>query len=178
MREEGDWTGSDALMTEARPVVPGGHNLATGYSDVVQRSYFTGDWPRLVGAAEAAIASPGGEGDIQARGLCAWIRMLRAEPRGRADPAPASEPSDRASEPSDEVDDLLAAGRRSGFHRLQWVALGHGALCRALQGRVAEAEALLVELAKAWRDVRAIASGEWIDAAAHAASLSGRAAAV
>jgi class 3 adenylate cyclase len=165
MREEGDWTGSDAIMTENRPVVPGGHNLATGYSDVVQRSYFTGDWPRLLGAAEAAIASPGGEWDIQARGICAWIRMLRAEP-------------DEACADPDEVDDLLVAGRRSGFYRLQWTALGHGALCRALQGRLTDAEALVVELAKTWRDVRAIVSGEWIDAAAHAAFLSGRVAAV
>jgi ATP/maltotriose-dependent transcriptional regulator MalT len=61
---------------------------------------------------------------------------------------------------------------------LQWAALGHGALCRALQGRLDEAEALLVELAKSWRDVRALVSGEWIDVTAHAAFLSGRTAAV
>jgi class 3 adenylate cyclase len=165
MREEGDWTVSDALLTETGPMVPGGHNLATGYSDVAQRAYFTGDWLRLLGAAEAAIASPGGEWDLQTRGLCAWVRMLRAEPdAGCADP--------------DEIDDLLAAGRRSGFRRLQWTALGHGALCRALQGRLNDAEALLIELAKTWGDVRAIASGEWIDAAAHAAFLAGPVAAV
>jgi hypothetical protein len=72
------------------------------------------------------------------------------------------------------VEDLLAAGRRSGFYRLQWTVLGHGALCRALQGRDRDAEALIVELAKTWREVRAIASGEWIDATAHGAVLAGR----
>jgi hypothetical protein len=164
MREEGDWTGSDALLTEMRPGVPGGHNLATGYSDVVQKSYFDGDWPRLLGAAQAIIDSPGGEWDLQARGICAWVRMLQTEPS-------------RESEP-DQVDALLAAGRRSGFHRLQWASLGHGALCRALQGRFTDAEALLTELAKTWRDVGTIVSGEWIDVSAHAAFLSGRVAAV
>jgi hypothetical protein len=144
--------------------VPGGHNLATGYSDVVQKSYFGGDWPRLLGAAQAAINSPGGEWDLQARGICAWVRMLQVEPEPRTEP--------------DEVDQLLAAGRRSGFHRLQWTALAHGALCRALQGRFTDAEALLTELAKTWRDVGTIVSGEWIDVTAHAAFLSGRAAAV
>ena len=164
MREEGDWTGSDALLTSSRPVVPGAHNLATGYSDMVQRAYFAGDWPRLLDAAEAAIATPGSGWDLQARGICAWVRMLRDQTEGCAEP--------------DEVDDLIAEGRRSGFYRLQWTTLGHGALCRALQGRHRDAEALLVELAKSWRDVRALASGEFIDAAAHAAFLSGRVAAV
>jgi hypothetical protein len=160
MREEGDWTGSDKLLTEGQPTVPGGHNLTTGYSAVVQHSYFIGDWPTLVGAADAAIASSGGEWDLQARGIRAWVRLLL----GYADTPP--------------VDALLDTGRRSGFHRLHWTALGHGALYLALQGRFTEAEALLVELAKAWRDVRSLVSGEWIDAAAHAAFLAGRSAAV
>jgi len=160
MREEGDWTGSDKLLTEGLPTVPGGHNLTTGYSAVVQHSYSVGDWPTLVGAAEAAIASPGGEWDLQARGIRAWVRLLL----GYANPGP--------------VDQLLDTGRRSGFHRLHWTALGHGALYLALQGRFTEAEALLVELAKAWRDVRSLVSGEWIDATAHAAFLAGRSAAM
>jgi predicted ATPase/class 3 adenylate cyclase len=162
VREEGDWPGSDALLTESRPVVPGGHNLATGYSDEVQRAHYAGDLPRLLSAAEAATSLPGAEWDLQARCLCAWVRLLR----------------DEGATTSDEVDDLLAAGRRSGFYRLQWNALAHGAFCRALQGRHAAAEELLAELAKSWRDVRAIASGEWVDAAAHAAWLAGRGAAV
>ena len=164
LREDGDFAGSEALTNENKPVVPGGHNLATGYSDVAQRSYFTGDWPTLVGAAEAVLARPGGEWDLQVRGICTWIGLLRSLPEQHAEP--------------DEVDDLLAAGRRSGFHRLHWTALGHGALCRALQRRPGDAEGLIVELAKTWSAVRAIASGEWIDVAAHAATLSGRVAAL
>jgi hypothetical protein len=145
-------------------VVPGGHNLATGYSDEVQRAHYAGDLPRLLSAAEAALTLPGAEWDLQARCMCAWVRLLRDDEESCADP--------------DEVDEVLAAGRRSGFYRLQWNALAHGAFCRALQGRHADAEDLLAELAKSWRDVRAIASGEWIDAAAHAAWLSGRGAAI
>ncbi|MGI5237112.1 AAA family ATPase [Dactylosporangium sp. CA-139066] len=150
--EDGDWTAARALLDDSRNAVPGSHTLATGYSDVAQSAYFTGDWPAYVAAAE-----PGAEWDLQVRGVSAWIRTLRGE---AVDP--------------DEVEDLVAAARRSGFYRLQWVALGHGALCHALEGRDRDAEALIVELAKTWREVRAIASGEWIDATAHAAVLSGR----
>jgi hypothetical protein len=150
--EDGDWTAASALLNDSRNAVPGSRTLATGYSDVAQSAYFTGDWPAYVAAAE-----PGAEWDLQVRGVSAWIRTLRGEAVG-----------------ADEVEDLVAAGRRSGFYRLQWVALGHGALCRALEGRDRDAEALIVELAKTWREVRAIASGEWIDATAHAAVLSGR----
>jgi hypothetical protein len=155
--EDGDWTAAAAMLDDSRNAVPGSHTLATGYSDVAQSAYFTGDWPAYVAAAEAAMAEPGGEWDLQVRGVRAWIRTLRGDDDG-----------------GDDVEDTVAAGRRSGFYRLQWVTLGHGALCRALQGRDRDAEALIVELAKTWREVRAIASGEWIDATAHAAVLSGR----
>ncbi|MER7005714.1 adenylate/guanylate cyclase domain-containing protein [Dactylosporangium sp. NPDC000555] len=157
--EDGDWTASAALLNDSRNAVPGSHTLATGYSDVAQSAYFTGDWPAYVAAAEAAMAEPGAEWDLQVRGVRAWIRTLRGEALDGG---------------GDDVEELVAAGRRSGFYRLQWVALGHGALCRALQGRDRDAETLIVELAKTWREVRAIASGEWIDATAHAAVLSGR----
>ncbi|WP_433079189.1 ATP-binding protein [Dactylosporangium sp. CA-052675] len=153
--EDGDWTAASALLGDSRNAVPGSHTLATGYSDVAQSAYFTGDWPAYVAAAEA-MAETGAEWDLQVRGVRAWIRTLRGD------------------DGDDDVEELVAAGRRSGFYRLQWVVLGHGALCRALQGRDREAEALIVELAKTWREVRAIASGEWIDATAHAAVLSGR----
>ncbi|WP_432829536.1 adenylate/guanylate cyclase domain-containing protein [Dactylosporangium sp. CA-092794] len=155
--EDGDWTAAAALLDDSRNAVPGSHTLATGYSDVAQSAYFTGDWRAYLVAAEAAMAEPGSEWDLQVRGVQAWIRILRGEDCG-----------------DDGIEEMVAAGRRSGFYRLQWVVLGHGALCRALQGRDRDAEALIVELAKTWREVRAIASGEWIDATAHAAVRSGR----
>jgi len=154
--EDGDWTAAAALLDDSRNAVPGSRTLALGYSDVAQSAYFNGDWPGLIAAAEA-LAESGSEWDLQVRGAHAWMKILRD-----------------AETPTDEIEDLLAAGRRSGFYRLQWTVLGHGALTRALQGRGRDAEALIVELAKTWREVRAIASGEWIDATAHAAVLSGR----
>jgi tetratricopeptide (TPR) repeat protein len=153
--EDGDWTASAAMYESTRHTVPGSHTLATGYSNVAQVAYFTGDWATLIGVVERAPAS---EWDLQVRGAHTWMKILRGEPL--VDP--------------DEIEDLVADGRRSGFYRLQWTVLGHGALCRALQGRERDAEALIVELAKTWREVRAIASGEWIDATAHAAVLAGR----
>jgi ATP/maltotriose-dependent transcriptional regulator MalT len=52
--------------------------------------------------------------------------------------------------------------------------LGMAALCRALQGRAAEAAELIDELADSWSAVPALASGEWIAVAAYAATLAGR----
>jgi len=49
-----------------------------------------------------------------------------------------------------------------GFHRLEWTALAHSALCRAIQGRAGEATELLTRLARSWRTLRPIASGDWL----------------
>ncbi|MBT8226931.1 MAG: AAA family ATPase, partial [Dactylosporangium sp.] len=159
--EEGDWPGCEATLAETAPVVPGGHNLTTGFSADAQRAWFAGDWDALMIAADAVFASPSGEWDIQARGLRSWIGLLRA-------PGPPM---------VDGVPGLLAAGERSGFHRLRWSALAHGALTRAVQGHPAEAADLLTELTARWREVRAIATGEWVPAAAAAAALTSRSAA-
>ncbi|MFC3500494.1 ATP-binding protein [Micromonospora krabiensis] len=78
----------------------------------------------------------------------------------------------------DDIDAALDTARGSGFHRLHWTMLGMAALCRSLQGRKAEAAELVGELADSWSAVPALASGEWIAAAAYAASLAGRDASV
>jgi hypothetical protein len=78
----------------------------------------------------------------------------------------------------DDVTDALSVARGSGFHRPRWTMLGLGALCRSLQGRPDEAAELLDELADSWSAVPALASGEWIPAAATAAALAGRDASV
>jgi ATP/maltotriose-dependent transcriptional regulator MalT len=57
---------------------------------------------------------------------------------------------------------------------LEWTALAHVALCRVLQDSPEPATELLRELVSSWRKVRALASGEWIGAAAHAAAFAGR----
>jgi predicted ATPase/class 3 adenylate cyclase len=163
LREEGDYAGSVALLEELELGMPGGHNLATGYSDGAMRAHVAGEWDKML-AAEADLATIGGEWDLQVRGLCAWVRVLRDD-------------EDRCADPG-EVDAILAAGRRSGFYRLEWTALGHAALYRAVQGNADEATALLSELIASWRPVRALASGEWVDAASLAAAIAGRAASV
>ncbi|HLL64538.1 MAG TPA: adenylate/guanylate cyclase domain-containing protein [Micromonosporaceae bacterium] len=157
--EEGDWLGSDRILNGPAPGMPTGPNLTTGYSREAMRAGFEGDWDALVTAAEADLNTPSGEWDLQVRGQRAWIRLLRNEDDDRANDA--------------EVAAVLAAGRRSGFHRLEWSALSHAALCLALRGRYEQAAALLRELVTGWRAVRGIASGEWLDSAAHAAALSG-----
>jgi hypothetical protein len=151
VREEGDWVGSDALLGGGTD--PG--VLATGYSGEAMRAYFAGDFPALLAAADAFLHTPTGRWDMQVRGLRSVLRILR----GEAHP--------------DDVDEALDTARSSGFHRPYWTALGLGALCRALAGQRREAAALLDELVAAWRPVRALASGEWVAAAAHAAALTG-----
>jgi len=97
---------------------------------------------------------------VQVRGLRNCLRVLRGQPLpGQPQP--------------DDVDDALTSARASGFHRPLWTALAMGALCRALQGKAAEAVALLVDLAEAARKVPMLASGEWAGAAAHAGAIAG-----
>jgi len=161
MWEEGDWAGSRAMLEESSSVgVPGMQFLSTGYSLDAQGAHFAGDWNQLMAATEAAPGDDPGEWDLHGRALRTWIGVLRA-------------PGQPASEP-DEVAELLDSAHHSGFHRLLWTAFAHSALCRALQGRPADAAELLGELTRSWRRVRAITSGEWIDAAAYAGALAGR----
>ena len=157
--EEGDWAAAEKTILGDEGT---GGNLLPGHSQEAARAYWTGDWDRLLAAAEALRANPSGEWDMQTRGVCAVIRLLRDDPEACAD--------------SREVDEILARGRRSGFHRVEWGALAHVALCQALLGRHDDATALLTELAASWRAVRAVAVGEWSGAAGFAAALSGHAA--
>ncbi|MGW4466985.1 adenylate/guanylate cyclase domain-containing protein [Micromonospora sp. NPDC004704] len=100
-----------------------------------------------------------------------------AQPSGpQAVPAqPVSVPAGGQPVPlADDIAEALETARRSGFHRLHWTVLGPAALCRALQGRSADVVELIDELADTWAPVPALASGEWITAAAYAAALTGR----
>jgi hypothetical protein len=159
--EEGDWAGYQSVLRESGLDLPAGHNIATGFSEQTQQGYFDGDWGRLAGCAEELASSPSGEWDLQARAICLWITLLRGEPVAEGD-----------------IAGLVAAGRRSGFHRLLWVGLGQAAFCHALRGEPDRAAELLTELADSWQKVHAIASGEWLHAAAHSAVIVGRPAAV
>ncbi|WJK43970.1 adenylate/guanylate cyclase domain-containing protein [Solwaraspora sp. WMMA2056] len=161
--EEGDWSGAQELMAGAAT----GSGQSTGYSGEAMRAYFAGDFTAFLAAADAFVETPSGRWDIQVRGLRCCLRVLRGEP------VPGAEAGD-----VDDVADAVRAARDSGFRRPYWNSLGLGALCRALQGRDAEAAALLAELDDSWSRVPALASGEWIAAAAFAAATAGRAAAV
>lgn len=162
--EEGDWVRSNELLAEADDDVRGGNDLDTGVSRDAMIAYYTGDFDRLLAAADAFVDSSAGRWDLQVRGLRSALRVLRG--------VPVPGPPD-----ADDISDALAMARTSGFHRPLWTALGMGALCRALQGRRAEAAGLLAELAGAQRAVPALFSGEWSAAVACAAALCGRSAA-
>jgi tetratricopeptide (TPR) repeat protein len=161
LMEEGDFTASAAVRQEALASVAGGHTLATGYVGAAQQAWFDGEWQLLVDSVAGADSAIASSWDLQGRGMVAWIRVLRGE-----------------TVPDETIEELLAAGRRSGFHRLAWVALGQSALCLTLLGRRDEARGLLTELGESWQKVRAIASGEWLHAAAHAAVFLDRPSAV
>ncbi|BCJ61111.1 adenylate/guanylate cyclase domain-containing protein [Micromonospora endophytica] len=160
--EEGDSRRFDALLSAAPARTASGQSLTTSYSAEAVRSWFAGDFSRFLAAAEAFVDTPTGSWDMQVRGLRAVLLVLRGQPVPPAGPG------------RDDVADALDTARRSGFHRVHWTMLAMGALCRALQGRTDEAGALIDELAESWTAVPALASGEWIAAAAWAASLSGR----
>lgn len=160
LMEEGDWPASKAVREEGKAGTPGGHTLATGYLEDAQEAYFTGDWTALLAAA-GEPTGPTESWDLHLRGVFIWVRLLHGD-----------------EVPAGAVDDLLDEARRTGFHRLLWTGLGQVALCHALRGRREDARHLLVELGESWQKIRTIASGEWLNAAAHAAVLIGRPAAV
>ncbi|CCH20304.1 adenylate/guanylate cyclase domain-containing protein [Micromonospora lupini] len=160
IREEGDWLRSNALLSAAPARTASGQTLTTSYSAEAMRAWFEGDFGRLLTAAEAFVDTPTGSWDMQVRGLRCCLLVLRDD-----------------EDPTD-LTDALATARRSGFHRLRWTMLSMAALCRALQGRDAEAAELIDELDRSWSAVPALASGEWIAAAAYAAALAGRDASV
>lgn len=172
VREEGDWIRSAELIAGC-PALTRGEALATGGSREAMRAFREGDFDKLLAVADAFVDTSAGRWDVQVRGIRAYLRVLRGEP------VPGERRPERLGEaPIDDVSDAIATARRSGFHRLRWTTLGLGALCRALQGRREEATRLLDELAESWCQVPALASGEWIPAAAYAAALAGRDAAV
>lgn len=157
--EEGDWSGAQQLMAGAAD----GSGLNTAFSVGAMRAYFAGDFAAFLAAADAFVETPSGRWDMQVRGLRACLRVLRGEPVPVATAGGV-----------DDIADAVRTARDSGFRRPYWNSLGLGALCRALQGRTTEAAALLDELDGSWSSVPALASGEWIAAAAFAAAISGR----
>ncbi|NLU77449.1 AAA family ATPase [Micromonospora sp. HNM0581] len=175
VREEGDWLRSDALLSAAPARTASGQNLSTSYSAEAMRAWFDGDFGRLIDAAEAFVDTPTGSWDMQVRGLRSCLLVLRGQP---VPPGPPGDGSPAGTPQCDDVAAALDIARRSGFHRPHWTMLAMGALCRAVQGRVDEAAALIDELAESWTAVPALASGEWIAAAGWAASLAGRKSAV
>lgn len=162
--EEGDPDRAAAILAPRHDQAPASQNLTVEFSDEVSRSYFLGDFDRLLTAADAFAATPSGRSDLQMRGLRGYVRLLRGEPL----PGP---PHD------DEITDVLRIGRDSGFRLMLWDALGGSALCRALQGRHEEAIGLLSELVETHSRVQALVSGRWSAPAADAAAMCGRPAA-
>ncbi|WP_235945046.1 hypothetical protein [Verrucosispora sioxanthis] len=169
--EEGDWVRSDALLAAAPARTASGQTLTTSYSSEATRAWFEGDFDRLLTAADACMNTPTGGWDMQVRGLRSCLLVLRGQP------VPPGPPAD---------------GRRTGVPPWygawppRWTPRGavastgctgrcsRWARCRAVQGRLDEAAALVDELAGSWTAVPALASGEWIAAAGWAASLAGR----
>ncbi|MGC5051862.1 ATP-binding protein [Micromonospora sp. DT48] len=169
--EEGDWVRSDALLSAVPARTASGQTLTTSYSSEAMRAWFEGDFGRLLAAADAFVDTPTGSWDMQVRGLRSCLLLLRGQP---VPPGPPTDPASTGTPPRDDVAAALDVARRSGFYRLHWTMLAMGALCRAVQGRVDEAAALVDELAESWSAVPALASGEWIAAASWAATIAGR----
>ncbi|MBG6136492.1 class 3 adenylate cyclase/tetratricopeptide (TPR) repeat protein [Longispora fulva] len=160
MQEDGDMAGSRLLIDQyLNSDVTSRHGTVADFSEEAMWSFFAGDWLRLLSAADAFLDTPSGEWDLQNRMIRAWIREL-CHVRGE-----------------DDLTRTVTMARQTGFHRPLWVSLGHGAFCRALQGRFGESEELLRELVEDWVPTRTIASREWVAAAAFAAALTGSASA-
>jgi class 3 adenylate cyclase len=170
--EEGDIAGSNRLLDEHRGIeLASGHGLSTNFAGDSSQAYFDGDWAAAIAAASASMRLQSTEWDhhvVQS----AWLRVLRGE-RVTAEAGDTGGTGDAGE--TDEVDRAVQAARQAGFHRILRSTLAHAALCRALQGRRAQAAALLAELAADWAGTQMMAWGEWVAAAARAgAELGGK----
>ncbi|NUR72601.1 MAG: AAA family ATPase [Hamadaea sp.] len=158
--EEGDVAANLRLLSEVRASVRGGgHALSPSYNEQAQSSYMAGDWPSAIGATAVVMHRPTEEWDLHAIAIGAWMRVLRGEPV--------------ENDGEDPIETVLTGARRSGFHRVLRSTLAHAALCRVLQLRTGEAQALLDELDRDWSQTEMMAFGEWVASAAHAAALLG-----
>ncbi len=163
LQEEGDLDRAEALLREGELVSVGdGLSVSLSYSATAQQAFLSGDWNSTLVANDALRDTPSGAWDLQSRLQSVWLRALRGQPA----------PGDR-----DEVAEVLRTGRDSGFPRLMWTTLGHGAFCHVLHDRPEDATDLITTLLASWRPVRTLPSGEWTAAAGHAAALLGGAAA-
>ncbi|MGA8113741.1 MAG: adenylate/guanylate cyclase domain-containing protein [Actinocatenispora sp.] len=159
LQEEGELDRADALLGEVAKVsVSDGHSISLNYTESAHRAYLAGDWNSTLVSNEALRGTPSGAWDLQSRLQSVWLRALRDE----------TSPDD-----ADEVQEVLRAGRDSGFPRLRWTTLGHGAFCLALHGHTEDAASLVQDLVDSWLPVGALPSGEWIAAAGHAAAMLG-----
>jgi class 3 adenylate cyclase/tetratricopeptide (TPR) repeat protein len=181
LQEEGDLVGSAGLVDEQLSLDLGGeHSLATSFADQWARSYYAGDWSAALEMAAESTRRPTAEWDLHIVAVSGWMRALRAgsgpavAPDGTTvGPGPAAAGAAPAGHEPDLVEQALAAARRSGFHRVLRSTLAHAALCRAVQGRRAEAVRLLVELDEDWRRTRMIPFAEWVPAVGHVAAVLG-----
>jgi class 3 adenylate cyclase/tetratricopeptide (TPR) repeat protein len=145
LREEGDRVRSERLLSESTDGL-------TGSTEAIQ-ALFAGDWDHFFALADLFLDTPTAEWNLHLRGVRGWMRALRGDAEGAAQ----------------DVAEALTTARSSGFWRLKWTALAHGALCQALLDHRDDGEDMLRELGEGWRRMRTIASGEWVAAAAHAA---------
>ena len=169
LREEGDWPRSDALLSSSA----GAHGRRADADHRLLGARrcgptSTGDWAALLAAADAFLDTPTGEWDMQVRGRCArWLRVLRGEPGRRRRRTPDRRTPLRRRRRAQRL--LPAAVDRAGPRRALPGAAGPGATRR---------RRCSTSWPRAGGGARRIASGEWIAAAAHAAALAGRDAAV
>jgi hypothetical protein len=195
-REEGDRDRAEQLLAEdqtslaAVTVLPPGsdESVQSGHGYDARLALTAGEWDRFLSLVDTMLdeatyrppavdettadvlagfgaASPkpapaptlAADVDPQLRAVRGWMRALRGDADGAAL----------------DIDQAIATARNSGFWRLTWTTLAHGALAHAVLNQTLESEALLAELRDTWRRMRTIASGDWIAAAAHAATRLG-----
>jgi hypothetical protein len=143
---------------------PSDEAIAPGPSYDPRLALAAGEWDSFLAVADGLLAEPARTGDVdpQLRAVRAWLRALRGDIAGALA----------------DVDLALTTARASGFWRLTWTALAHGALAYALLDDGGRSEALLAELRDGWRRMRTIAGGDWVPAAGHAVTRLGPAAAL
>jgi hypothetical protein len=155
--EEGDIAGSERLLDEQHSTdLASGHGLSTNFAREASAAYFFGQWDVAIAGAAETMRQPSVTWDHDVL-QSAWLRVLRGEQVG-------------GGGGPDEVDEAVQAACAGGFHRNVRSTLAHAALCRALQGRTADAVDMLDDLERDWSGAQMLAWAEWVTAAARAAA--------
>src|SRR5262249_32310130 len=141
LREEGDRARAEQLLAEVGDGLAAGTLLPPASDEAIPPGPSYDARPALAGGERDAFLAVADARLTESppaaprwRAVRAWLRALRGDAEGAVA----------------DVEQAVATARGTGFWRLTWAALAHGALAHAVLDDLGRGEALLAELWEGW----------------------------